>query len=170
MLCVIAKLDHKATDILIEMQRTAFPAGAVIKTLYGHITLATYIGDDESRFVQFCKRSLKDVSAFDIVYDKIEVLDETSIIVATPARSESLVFLHQCITEKYDGALDRWTKGDCWYPHTTLVFGPQLDLHSICNKMADSFSPFAASVSKIEFSRVYANAYEIIDYLDLYSR
>ncbi len=170
MLCVIAKLDNKATDLLIEIQRTAFPAGAVIKTLYGHITLATYIGDDELRFVRSCKRSLTGVSAFDIVYDKVEVLDETSIIVATPAKSESLVFLHQCITEIYGDALDRWTKGNCWYPHTTLVFGPQLDLHSICNKMASSFSPFAASVSRIEFSRVYANGYEIIDSLDLRSR
>lgn len=170
MLCVIAKLDNKAIDKLIEIQRTAFPVGAEIKPLYGHITLATYIGDDESRFVQSCKRLLTDISAFDIVYDKIEVLDETSIIVATPAKSELLISLHQRIAEKYDDTLDRWTKGDCWYPHTTLVFGPQLDLHSICNKMVDSFSSFVASVSKIEFSRVYANAYEIIDCLDLPSR
>lgn len=167
MLCVIAKLDNQATDQLNKIQRTAFPAGAEIKTLYGHITLATYIGDDEFRFVQSCKRSLANVSAFNVVYDKIEVLDETSIIVATPEKSDSLVFLHQCIAEKYDNDLDRWTRGDCWYPHTTLVFGPQLDLHSICNEMVNSFSSFEARVSKIEFSHVCANAYEIMDCLDL---
>ncbi len=167
MLCVIAKLDQKATDQLNEIKRTAYPAGADKKPIYGHITLAAYIGDDELRFVRFCKRAMEDVSAFHIVYHKIKVLDETSIIVAAPEKSEPLVFLHQRIAEEYDDDLDRWTKGDGWYPHTTLVYGPQLDLHSICSQMASSFSPLEASVKRIEFSRVCENSYEIIDGLDL---
>ena len=170
MLCVIAKLDQKATDRLNEMQRSAFPADADRKPIYGHITLATYIGEDEAGFIQSCKKSMADVSAFDIMYDKIEVLEETSIIVAVPAKSEPLLLLHQWIAEKHDNELDRWTKKGCWYPHTTLAFDPQADLHSICRKMADSFSPFKASVYRIEFSRVCANTYEIIDSMDLSSR
>ncbi|MBQ9561872.1 MAG: 2'-5' RNA ligase family protein [Lachnospiraceae bacterium] len=167
MLCVIAKLDQKATDQLNEIKRTAYPAGADIKTIYGHITLAAYIGDDELRFVRFCKRALADVSAFYIRYHKIEVLDETSIIVAAPEMSEPLTFLHQCIAEEYEDDLDRWTKREGWYPHTTLIYGPQLDLHSICRQMTDSFSPFEAGVNRIEFSRVCENGYEIIDGLAL---
>ena len=167
MLCVIAKLDDQATDKLIEIQKTVFPAGEVRKKLYGHITLATYLGEDEQRFVRSCKSFLKDLSAFDIVYEKIEVLEESSIIVAAPAKSEPLIFMHHRIAERYGEALDAWTKGDRWYPHTTLVFGPQLDLHGICHRMRDSFSPFAARIGRIEFSRVLANAYEIVDSLDL---
>lgn len=167
MLCVIAKLDKKATEQLIEIQNTAFPAGTDHKPLYGHITLATYIGEDESRFVRFCKSAMTDASAFDIVYDKLEVLEESSIIVAVPAKSEPLAALHQCIAEGYGDALDLWTKGDRWYPHTTLLFGPQLDLPGIRDHMVKAFSPFAARIERIEFSRVLANAYEIVDSLDL---
>ena len=167
MLCVIAKLDKKATEQLIEIQNTAFPAGTDHKPLYGHITLATYLGEDERDFVRFCKSALADASAFDLVYDKLEVLEETSIIVAVPAKSEPLARLHQCIAEAYGDALDIWTKGDRWYPHTTLLFGPQLDLPGIRDHMAKAFSPFAARIERIEFSRVLANAYEIVDSLDL---
>lgn len=167
MLCVIAKLDKKSTDKLIEIRKAAFPAVSEEKTLYGHITLATYHGEDEPRFVRFCKSALEDASAFDIVYEKIEVLEETSIIVALPAKSEPLARLHQCIAESYGDALDLWTKGDRWYPHTTLLFGPQLDLHVLRDQMANVFSPFAARISRIEFSRVLVNTYEIVDSLDL---
>ncbi len=170
MLCVIARLDRQATERLNELQRSTFPAGVERKTIYGHITLATYIGEDEAGFIRSCRKALAEASAFDIVYDRIEVLEETSILVAAPAESEPLYSLHRCIAEKYDDELDRWTKGDCWYPHTTLVFDPQADLHSICRKLAESFSPFQAGVYRIEFSRVCANAYEIVDSMDLCSR
>ena len=144
MLCVIAKLDKKATDKLIEIRKAAFPPVSEGKTLYGHITLATYLGEDERDFVRFCKSAL-----------------------AVPAKSEPLARLHQCIAEAYGDALDIWTKGDRWYPHTTLLFGPQLDLPGLRDQMANAFSPFAARIGRIEFSRVLAEAYEIVDSLDL---
>ena len=170
MLCVIAKLDSQATEKLLELQKTALPAGTETRPLHGHITLATYWGEDELRFVRSCKSFLSEVSAFDVVYDKIRVLEETSILVAVPARSEALLSLHQAIAEKHGEALDRWTAGADWYPHTTLLFGPQLDLHRIRENVDHSFSPFAARISRIEFSRVLANGYEIVDSLELTSR
>ncbi len=168
MLCVIAKLNDPATEKLIEIREAAFPADIKAKPLYGHITLATYLGDDESGFIRSCRQLLTDIADFSIVYEKAEVLDETSIIVATPAKSEMLTFLHQCITRVYNDSLDQWTKAGRWYPHTTLLFGPgRPDLHSICSKM-NGFFPFAAAVSRIEFSRVCDNHYEIIDSINLF--
>ncbi len=166
MLCVIAKLDDEATKKLLRLQNDAIPSGADIKPLYGHITIAAYIGDDESCFIRSCMHLLKGFGAFEVVYNKIEVLDETSIIAAIPAKSAPLVFLHQRITEMFNESLNQWTKKDDWYPHTTLLFGPQLDLHGICRKMTDSFVPFTAYISKIEFSRVCGNTYEIVDCVD----
>ena len=162
MLCVIAKLDDAATDKLLRLQNTAASVSADTKPLYGHITVATYIGDDEPGFVRTCRQLLQGFRAFDVVFDKIEVLEETSIIVAAPAKSEPLISLHQRIAERFDDSLDQWTKKDDWYPHTTLLFGPQLDLHGICHKMADSFVPFTADISRIEFSRVCGNTCEIV--------
>lgn len=170
MLCVIAKLDSQATEKLIEIQKAALPAGAETRPLHGHISLATYLGEDEQGFVRSCKSSLSEVSAFDVVYEKIQVLEETSILVAVPARSEPLLSLHRSIAETHGEALDRWTGGDAWVPHTTLLFGPQLDLHRICDTLRRSFSPISARISRIEFSRVLANGYEIVDSLELTSR
>ena len=167
MLCVIAKLDGAATDKLLQLQNTAIPVSADTKPLYGHITIATYIGDDESCFIQSCKQILNGFRAFCVIFDKIEVLAGTSIIVATPVKTESLISLHQRIAEMFTNSLDQWTKKDNWYPHTTLLFGPQLDLHSICHTMADSFVPFTANICKIEFSRVCENTCEIVDCAEL---
>lgn len=170
MLCVIAKLDKLATEKLADIQKAALPPGLEGKMLYGHITLATYLGEDEPGFVRSCKSLLTKVPAFALIYDAIEVLEESSILVAVPARSEPLFFLHQGIAEKHGAALDRWTKGDAWVPHTTLLFGPELDLHRICDTLRRSFSPISARISRIEFSRVLPNGYEIVDSLDLPSR
>ena len=167
MLCVIAKLNDSAADTLVKLQRAAASHVSEMKPLYGHITIASYVGDDESGFVRSCKQLLKGFSAFEVVYDKVEVLDETSVIVVTPVKSEPLSSLHQRIAELFYDSLDRWTKDYTWYPHTTLIFDTQSDLHDICNKMAASFAPFKAEVRTIEFSRVCENTYEIIDRIEL---
>lgn len=167
MLCVIAKLDDVATDKMLQLQKTAISVNTDTKTLHGHITVATYVGDKESCFIQSCKQLLKGFRSFDVIFDRIEVLEETSIIVATPVKSESLNSLHQKIAELFNESLDQWTKKVNWYPHTTLLFGPQLDLHGICHRMADSFVPFTANICKIEFSRVCENTYEIVDCVDV---
>ena len=108
MLCVIAKLDSVSTNRLACLQKIAC-SGMVEKPLYGHITVAAYIGEDELYFIQSCKKLLKGIPAFTIVYEKIEVLDETSIIVATPKKSETLSSLHHVIAAKHKDVLDKWT-------------------------------------------------------------
>ena len=45
MLCVIAKLDKRSTEKLTAIQKAAAP-DADGKPLHGHITLATYMGED----------------------------------------------------------------------------------------------------------------------------
>ncbi|MBQ3704502.1 MAG: 2'-5' RNA ligase family protein [Oscillospiraceae bacterium] len=166
MLCVIAKLDSVSTDRLACLQKIAC-SGMVEKPLYGHITVAAYIGEDELYFIQSCKKLLKVIPAFTIVYEKIEVLDETSIIVATPKKSETLSSLHHVIAAKHKDVLDKWTGSENWYPHTTLYHDPHLDLQSICLRMTELFRPFTATISRIEFSRVLDNRYEIIEHMDL---
>ena len=167
MLCVIAKLDDAATERLAVVRKAAFPYGKAVRPLYGHITLATYVGDNETDFIQSCKDRLKDLPAFDVVFEKVEVLEETSIIVAAPAESKYLYSIHQRIAEKNDDALDRWTKADVWYPHTTLFYGPGSNLADICSRMKGSFVPFAAHISRIEFSRIIDNGYDIVESMEL---
>ena len=166
MLCVIAKLNEEATEKLMSI-RTAALSDAALKPLHGHITIAAYTGDRQAQFVRFCKSLLEGTSAFAVWYEKIEVLDASSIIVASPEKSGALEALHRRIAEEYNDSLNPWTQADRWYPHTTLLYDPNLDLHRICGEMSGHFTPFSAQISRIEFSRVLESGYEIIDRVEL---
>ena len=166
MLCVIAKLNEEATEKLMSI-RTAARSDAALKPLHGHITIAAYTGDRQAQFVRFCKSLLEGTSAFAVRYEKIEVLDASSIIVASPEKSGTLEVLHRRIAEEYNDFLNPWTQADRWYPHTTLLYDPNLDLHRICGEMSGHFTPFSAQISRIEFSRVLESGYEIIDRVEL---
>ena len=168
MLCAIAKLDEAATQKLLLLQKAAIPDSAVWRPLYGHITIAAYTGKEEEEFIRFCKESLSGFSSFSVKYRKIEVLEETSVIAAVPEKTGLPEAAHKIIAEQYSNDLDDWTGTDRWLPHTTLFFGPGSDLKGICSKMTELFVPFSASVISIEFSRVLANGYEIIDRLPLF--
>lgn len=167
MLCVIAKLDSHATEKLRMLQKAAASYGAVPSALYGHITIAAYTPENDMDFVIGCKELLQGVGPFSVLFDKIEVLSETSIIVATPQKSGVLLTLHNRITAQYDAFLDHWTCDDTWYPHTTLLYNPHADLPRICQSMQETFSPFEAGVKSIEFSRVSETGYEIVDRIAL---
>lgn len=166
MLCVIAKLNEEATEKLMSI-RTAALSDAALKPLHGHITIAAYTGNHEAQFVQFCKSLLEGIPSFPVRYERIEVLEATSILVASPEKSGTLEALHRRIAEEHNDALNRWTQADRWYPHTTLLYEPNLDLHRICRKMEAYFLPFSAQISRIEFSRVLESGYEIIDRVEL---
>ncbi len=168
MLCVIAKINDDAAAKLDRIRKAALPDNAALQPLHAHITLASYIGDDERHFIGACKEALKDVSPFEVEYEKIEVLDETSIIAAIPGKSVFLESLHRKIAENYNDSLDNWTGTDRWYPHTTLFHDMQADLHGICQTMSENFLPFHAGICRIEFSRVLESGYEIMDAIDLF--
>ena len=170
MLCVIAKLDDASTEKLEMLSFNSFTGYAETKPLHGHITIASYIGHDEERFISFCKDMMDRVGSFPVEYEKTEVLEETSIIVAVPSKTDLLDSMHQIIVAQYDDSLDLWTRNDKWYPHTTLLYSPEMDLHALCRKMMESFKPISAKICRIEFSHVLEDSYEIVDGIDLSSR
>lgn len=167
MLCVIAKLNREATEKLVSIQKAALSDVVALKPLYGHITIATYTGNQEAEFIRFCKSRMDGIFHFPVRYQNIEVLEASSIIVASPEKSGILEMLHQRIAEEYNGFLNRWTQLEQWYPHTTLLYEPNLDLRRICCKMSDCFAPFSTPISRIEFSRVLENGYDILDSVEL---
>ena len=170
MLCVLAKLDDEGTEKLAAIQRSAFPGGKGFKPLHGHITLASYEGDDEAGFVRSCRELLKDAGPFEVFYEKTELFDSPAIVVVKPVKSDVLLSLHRRIADRFGGSLNIWTKTERWNPHTTLYFDPDADMRDIYRKMSEAFVPFSAVVCRIEFSRVLEDGYEIIDTLDLASR
>ena len=120
MICVIAKLTPDATERLNILRKAVVSKKQPVKPFYGHITIATYLPDDEE-FVQVCSEIIRETPSFRIRYTKLEVLSETSVIVAVPSKPDVLLALHNKIAEKYGNSLDRWTCGTDWYPHTTLL-------------------------------------------------
>lgn len=162
MLCVIAKLDKRSTEKLTAVQKAAAP-DAGLKPLYGHITLASYMGDDEASFTAFCATLLKGVSRFAVKYTHLAVLEETSIVAALAEKAGVLKDLHRRIAEVYYDSLNEWTRSnEAWLPHTTLLYDPKADLPAVCRKMAADFAPFTAGIVGIEFSRVTPSGYEIL--------
>ena len=167
MLCVIAKLDDASTEKLAAIREAAFSDGEALRPLHGHITVATYVGTDEDVFLRSCRKLLAETRPFAVTYTDIEVLGETAVLAAVPERSGPLDRLHRKIAERYPDALDPWTAGERWYPHTTLYYGPGSDLAGLCRKMRDVFRPFTATISRIEFSRVLEDGYRIVDFVTL---
>lgn len=167
MLCVIAKLDKRSAEKLTALKKAAVPEAGT-KPLYGHITLAAYVGDDEAEFMAFCASQLKGVPQFAVKYTHLAVLEETSIVAALAEKTGTLAALHRRIAEVYGGSLNEWTGSDeVWLPHTTLLYDPKADLPAVCRKMAAGFTPFTAGIVGIEFSRVTPPGYEILGRIEL---
>lgn len=167
MLCVIAKLDPRSTQTLRSLQEKIRPDSAGISPLYGHITLATYMGDNEAQLIRFCKTEFAELASFPVQYTKLAVWASTSILVALPEKSSALEAVHHRITEAFHDSLNPWTQEGLWQPHTTLLFEPALDLTQICRRGSMYFTPFSAEITRIEFSRILASGYEIVDHVDL---
>ena len=88
MICVIAKLTPDATERLNILRKAVVSKKQPVKPFYGHITIATYLPDDEE-FVQVCSEIIRETPSFRIRYAKLEVLSETSIIVAVPSKPDA---------------------------------------------------------------------------------
>ena len=163
MLCVIAKLSPDANDKLSMLRQEAMPQVHFSSPLHAHITLATYLPEETDTFITACREMLLGVRSLSVRYEKLEVLPETSIIVAVPTLPGTLRFLHDRIDRDFGESLDSWTHGENWYPHTTLVYNPAVDLDAICKEMQKHFVPFDTSIEQIEFSRVEENGYNIVE-------
>lgn len=167
MLCAIAKIDPASSERLVTLAKLTEGFGIPPRNVHGHITLATYTGDDEERFISSCKTVLSGYGKFSVCYDKIEVWSPSTIIVAVPRKEGEIAAIQREISRGWAADLDKWTQGDVWQPHTTLVVNPQADFNAVAEAMQGVFEPFAAQVDKIEFSRVYEDGYEIVDFIEL---
>ena len=167
MVCVIAKLPPDVVKRLNILRKAALSGEQPVPPLHGHITVAAYLPEDDSDFLQACSKIIPETPSFSVWYGKLEVLAETSIIVATPSKAPELMALHGRIAGKYSESLDRWTRGAGWYPHTTLIYNPHADLNGLCRNMQRHFVPFEARISRVELSRAGENGYSILKSIDL---
>ena len=161
MLCVLAMLSADAERKLERLREKSLPGIRFSSPLHAHITLATWLPEDAGTFMDGCEEILRNTRSFTVRYERIEVLSETSIIVATPSVPDELVSIHNRIVKKYGDSLDRWTSAE-WYPHSTLLYNPSTDLDAVCAEMRKHFVPFEARIDAIEFSRVEEKGYTIL--------
>lgn len=166
-MCVIAKIDSASTRRLIELQQVLKDFGLLPRNIYGHITLATYIGEDEDGFISYCKDVLSCHKKFSVLYDRIEVFAATSIIVAVPQVGEVISSIRKEILEHWEKELNKWSQKDTWQAHTTLAYNPDVDLYSIAEAMRERFEPFLAQVDEIEFSLVCESGYKKVGSIEL---
>ncbi len=167
MLCVIAKIDAEARERLVKLLKILERFDIPSRDVYGHITLATYIGKDENGFISSCKAILSEYKKFSIRYDTIEVFASTSMIAAVPRVEKNLAVIQKEISGRWAADLNKWTQEGAWQAHTTLVYNPQADLQAIAEAMREGFEPFAAQIDRLEFSRVCEKGYKIVDFIEL---
>lgn len=163
MLCAIAKIDHTARERLEILCRIAKEFGYAPRPLYGHLTLVTYLGEDEPDFISCCKASLENQRPFSILYNKIELLLPTPSVVASPEPGAELLSVQARLREAAPPPLDVWTSKERWHPHTTLFYYVQADLESIAKRMKERFVTFYAEISCVEFSKATEHGFEIVD-------
>lgn len=152
MLCVIAKIDPKSKARFLKLQGKIEKLGISVKALHGHITLVSYIGEDEAAFIASCKEILSSCKVFPVCYDKIEVLASSCIVVVSPRKEGVLEAVQRKIAEK-------WAKD--------LPDYMQADLGKIAQHLEENFEPFCGEVQTIEFSRVEKVGYTIVDTIEL---
>ena len=167
MLCVIAKIDNAARERLNELCKVVEEFDFPVRYLYGHITLVSYIGQNEEDFVKQCKTVLKNWRAFPVDYNCVELLPPTPSIVASPELSQELVAIHDLLLSVAPSEMDSWSAKEVWHPHTTFFYHTEADLQAIAERMRKIFVPFTAEIVRIEFSRVTDGGYEVIDYITL---
>ena len=77
--------------------------GIFPKELHGHITLATYTGEDEAAFIASCKAILSGYGKFAVRYDKVDIWvsvpESESIIVAVPRRETAMAAMQKEIAQ-----------------------------------------------------------------------
>ena len=167
MLCVIAKIDNAARERLNELCKVVEEFDLPVRYLYGHITLVSYIGQNEADFVKQCKAALMNWKTFPVAYNCVELLPPTPSIVASPKLSQKLVAIHDLLLSVAPSEMDSWSAKDVWHPHTTLFYHTEADLPAIAERMRKIFVPFTAEIVRIEFSRVTDGGYEVIDSITL---
>lgn len=167
MLCVIAKIDDNARARLDALCKIVEKFDLPPRPLHGHVTLVTYLGQEEKAFVERCKSILSKQGAFSIFYNRIELLTPTPSIVASPEMTQELRSIHAQLVEVAPSDLDKWSSREIWHPHTTLFYHTEANLQAIAERIEEEFVPFRAEVSEIEFSKVTDSGYEIIDSMKL---
>ena len=104
MLCVIAKIDNAARERLNELCKVVEEFDLPVRYLYGHITLVSYIGQNEEKFVERWVNSMKEA-------DEIYVLDRK--VFEDYGTGEIYTFKHvYLLTEKNNikGRTKKWQK------------------------------------------------------------
>lgn len=170
MLCVIAKIDKKSEEKLRELKDVESLFNIKTKPIYGHVTLLTYLNDNEKELINYCKEILQDFNSFYIKYDDIDIFRNTSAVIAKVKKDGMLLDLHNKLTSKYSGNLDCWTNNDKWTPHSTLIWKQGINLDEIAAEIKKQFKSFYAHVESIEFFRVLEddnNKYEFVDRIEL---
>lgn len=171
MLCAIAIVCPAATERLAELEKVTERFDISPQDVHGHITLATYIGNDEEAFISSCKSILSGYGKFPVYYDAVGTWicksGMKSFIGAFPRKEPVIIAIQKEIAGRWSPYLNEWTQADVWNPHTSLLYVQGADLSAVAEAMQEKFEPFATQVNRIEFSRVYDNGYEMVDSFEL---
>ena len=136
MIEVILKLENSARARLSWIQSFAASFGIVPKPIYGHISL----GKIQAEALEACKSALAGQEAFEVDFEKIDILPGVPVVAALAAPQSLLEELH------------RKVEGDtAWIPCVELLRDPMVNMGWVRSAMREMFQPFTTKVERIEF-------------------
>ena len=152
MIYAIAKIDTSARARLSWIQSFAASFGIVPKPIYGHITLCP----QEENNILAAKDALADCSAFTVEVPTLEILPNAPVIAAMVSKNSALENIRSRLTDESG-----------WIPHIELLRDTMMDLSWIRSAMTQMFTPFTATIDRIEFVRDTGRGFEVLDAADL---
>ena len=152
MIYAIARIDKSSRARLSWIQSFAASFGIVPRPIYGHISLCAL--EEEQISVQ--KAALSGLKAFSVEIPAVEILPGAPVLAAMACREGILEDVHR-----------RLSAEENWIPHIELLRNTMLDLSWVRSAMTQMFTPFTATIDRIEFVRDAGKGFEVLDALDL---
>ena len=152
MIYAIAKIDKSSRARLSWIQSFAASFGIVPRPIYGHITLCALAQQD----IPGSKAALAGQRAFSVDIESVGLLPTQPVIGAMASRNSPLEEIRRTLAQD-----------SSWTPHVELLYDRCMDLNWIRSAMTQMFTPFTATVCRIEFVRDTGKGFEILDAVDL---
>ncbi len=163
-ICAIFCLDEQTKD-KIQGYRDELTAnyGVPKKEIYPHITLAHYVSIGIEEIVKYSEKFIKEIQAFSIQYNSIEVLSGNCVACIVNPESKITDFYNTYHAE-FDSYCDIWTKkeNNLWIPHSTIYGNSESRLEEMRTYLEKNFVPFEGKIIRFELSQINEDGFEII--------
>lgn len=161
-------LDDETNRKLDEIKKALETFNIEYKSIYGHITFASFIDIEVEEIVKYTKRFSEKIESFDINCSALGFLS-SNCIACIPSTTGKLQEYYNEYHREFDSYCNVWTSmaDGLWLPHISLYFSDTKDLGAIIGEMLKKFTQFKGKVIRLELSEWDGEKFDTIYSKDL---